>query len=92
MTFSTITTKYPGACGRCGMPIPPGTRVRYGSRRVWHFSADCTVKAADSIARDYNRPRSDFARQQAGERSMEDAMDRAYAGETQDWESWEPDR
>lgn len=88
MAFVTLVTRYPGTCGRCRLPIPVGTSVRYGGRgRVWHLAAACpgsTTNEGERRERAYNAHRTPdaFARQQAGERAMEMAMDRAYAGET----------
>lgn len=49
--FSTITTKFPGRCKRCGDAIPVGTRVRFGGvGRLYHFKADCPAQPVDSGA------------------------------------------
>lgn len=76
--FHTITARYPGICGRCGQPFAAGESIRYGGRRrTYHFAAVCPSGSAEGDRAD----RDGFAAQQAGERGMEDAMDRAYAGE-----------
>lgn len=77
--FHTITAKYAGICGRCGQSFPAGEQIRYGGRRrTYHFAAACPSGSAEG---DRRADRDGFARQQAGERAMEAAMDAAYAGE-----------
>jgi len=39
--FSTIVTKYPGTCKRCGGKVPVGTKVRFGKGKVYHFADEC---------------------------------------------------
>jgi len=46
MAFRTITARFAGVCRRCGHPITPGSRIRYGGRGLtYHLKSDCGESA-----------------------------------------------
>lgn len=81
MAFTTLVTRYPGKCSRCGESFPVGTRIRYGGRgRSYHFVSECAASDAVRGSREA-RDDSAFDRQQAAEARAERQMDMRYAGE-----------
>jgi len=79
-TYRIGRSRFSGRCSLCGRRIERDAEIAIPTSRGHGRSlhADCLT--------DEQRRAADFQRQQDGERAMEEAMERAYAGETQSWQ------